>query len=393
MIKVALIIERANIALGGAERSMLELAEALGSLGADVTLLAATGDSDAANIKVLCGENNASRTSLAEFGEALKAHFKKDHYDIIHSTLPFEFADVYQPRGGSYPEAIVRNSASYDSAIYSRIKQATHFLNRKRAELFDAEKMICQNDDGPVVAAISEYVARQFTEHYAMGKDSIVLIRNGVKIDGHTDDSNKERLRTKIYQALNITDGQGACVFLFGANNFRLKGLATILRALQLIKGAGGQRKICVAVAGSGKVKKYLAMAKKLGVADRVVFLESLKGISVAMAVCDVALLPTYYDPCSRFILEGLAAAKPVITTILNGAAEFIGNGIHGKILKNPGDADQLAEAMKFYAEKNNAQNASDAIIADGLKQEISIMRHGRQMIELYEKIMTGGRH
>jgi UDP-glucose:(heptosyl)LPS alpha-1,3-glucosyltransferase len=393
MIKVALIIERANIALGGAERSIVELSEALAELGADVTLLAATGDRDAANIKVLCDGNSSGRTSLAKFGAALEAHFKEKHYDIIHSTLPFAFADIYQPRGGSYAEAIIRNSASYDSAVYSRIKRATHFLNTKRAELFNAEKTICQNDKGPVVAALSEYVAGQFARHYAMDAERIVLIRNGVKIVSDPDDSGKDQLRSEIYRALDITDRQGSCVFLFGANNFRLKGLATILRALQIIKTNHGERKICVAVAGSGKVEKYSALAKKLGVADRIVFLESLKGISNAMAVCDAALLPTYYDPCSRFILEGLAAAKPVITTVFNGAAEFIRDRIHGIILKNPGDSGQLAEAMRFYAEKSNAQNASDAIIADNLKQNISIMRHGRQMIELYEKIMTGGRH
>ena len=71
MIKVALIIERANIALGGAERSILELTEALAALGADVTLLAATGDCDAANIKVLCEDNGSGRTSLAKFGVAI----------------------------------------------------------------------------------------------------------------------------------------------------------------------------------------------------------------------------------------------------------------------------------------------------------------------------------
>ena len=392
MIKVALIIERANIALGGAERSILELTEALAALGADVTLLAATGDCDAANIKVLCEDNGSGRTSLAKFGVAINAHLKQNHYDIIHSTLPFAFADIYQPRGGCYAEAIARNSASYDFAVYRSFKQATHFLNSKRTELFNAEKAICQNDNGPVVAALSEYVVRQFADHYEMDTDRIVLIRNAVKIAGEPDGSSVDELRTKIYQALNIADRQAACVFLFGANNFRLKGLATILRALKLIKTNDSERKICVAVAGSGKINKYSAMAQKLGVTDRVVFLDSLKGISSAMAACDVALLPTFYDPCSRFILEALAAAKPVITTVFNGASEFFSDQKHGEILKNPGDSKQLAEAMNFYAEKKNAQNASDAIIADALKQDISIMRHGRQMIELYEKIMNKGR-
>ena len=106
------------------------------------------------------------------------------------------------------------------------------------------------------------------------------------------------------------------------------------------------------------------------------------------MAVCDIAVLPTYYDPCSRFILEGLAAGKPVITTAFNGAKDFIINEKHGIILKKPDDAAELAAAMKFYGQKDNAQKASDAIIDDKLSEEISIVRHSREMVELYKKII-----
>jgi glycosyltransferase involved in cell wall biosynthesis len=388
MIKVALIIERANIALGGAERSISELCQALGELGVDITLLAATGDSNDANIKVLCQGNNNSRTSLATFGDALQTHFKDNRYDIIHSTLPFSFADIYQPRGGSYFEAMVRNAASYDSPLNRFIKQRTHFFNRRRTELLNAEKQICTNDNGPIVAALSDYVVKQFTEHYKLSGDRVVLIRNAVKLIDQPNDGETENLRAQIYHSLNISDPHEASIFLFGANNFRLKGLSTILKALQLIEKTGDSRQIFVAIAGSGNIKKYSLMANKLGVADRISFLDSLNGISGAMAICDVAVLPTYYDPCSRFILEGISAAKPVITTTFNGAADFITDKKHGIILQKPHNPADLATAIRFYAQKNNAQQASNAIIDDKLNEEISIVRHARQMVELYKKII-----
>ena len=52
--KIAIIIERASIALGGAERSVFELATALSSLGHEVQVLAAKGRTSARNIKILC---------------------------------------------------------------------------------------------------------------------------------------------------------------------------------------------------------------------------------------------------------------------------------------------------------------------------------------------------
>ena len=166
--------------------------------------------------------------------------------------------------------------------------------------------------------------------------------------------------------------------------------ISTILKALQLAEISDDGRQIFVAIAGSGNIKKYSAMANKLSVADNITFLDSLEGISGAMAICDVALLPTYYDPCSRFILEGISAAKPVITTTFNGAADFITDKKHGIILQKTNNPAELATAMKFYAQKNNAQQASNAIIDDKLNEEISIVRHARQMLELYKKIIKG---
>ena len=55
-MKIAIVIERADIALGGAERSALELAAALQSLGLDAHVLAAKGKTDAKNIHILCGD-------------------------------------------------------------------------------------------------------------------------------------------------------------------------------------------------------------------------------------------------------------------------------------------------------------------------------------------------
>ena len=111
--KIAIIIERANVVLGGAERSVFEMTTALSSLGFKVDILAAKGQTDAKNIHILCQNTSGKRTCHRAFGNAIKSHIAENHYDIIHSVLPFGFADIYQPRGGSYAEAILQNAASY----------------------------------------------------------------------------------------------------------------------------------------------------------------------------------------------------------------------------------------------------------------------------------------
>ena len=103
----------------------------------------------------------------------------------------------------------------------------------------------------------------------------------------------------------------------------------------------------------------------------------------------DVAVLPTFYDPSSRFILEALAAGKPVITTKYNGACDLFADNRHGIIIKKPQDATELAKAIIHYTETEKINNASNAIIDDKLVEKISITRVSHELVKLYELIIT----
>jgi glycosyltransferase involved in cell wall biosynthesis len=106
------------------------------------------------------------------------------------------------------------------------------------------------------------------------------------------------------------------------------------------------------------------------------------------LAISNVAVLPTYYDPCSRFILEALAADKPVITTKFNGAAEMFLNNRHGKIIDIPENIPALAEAIGYFTNIENINKSATAIINDNLRQQISVSRTAKELKKLYESII-----
>ena len=186
-MKIAIIIERADTALGGAERSVLELAAALTGLGLVVDILAAKGQVDGGKVRVLCPRTPGKRVSYFVFEKALKTHLVENSYDIVHSVLPFRFADVYQPRGGTYAESIVRNGASYQNSFVKSYKRLTAFTNTRRSILLRAERKLARQAEGPVIVAISPYVAEQFRRHYDTDSRRIVLIPNGVRTDEPVD--------------------------------------------------------------------------------------------------------------------------------------------------------------------------------------------------------------
>ena len=386
-MKVALIIERAEIELGGAERSLFELSAALKSAGCEVEILAAKGNTRVKNVRLLCSDLPGKRTPLADFEKALKKYISNNSFDIIHSFLPFDFVDVYQPRGGAYPETTARNASSYTNRFIRHYKNTTSLLNSNRAELARAEARICANPAGPVVAALSDYVVRQLKDHYALYDDRIALIRNGVLTERAADTKETDKLRADVLKRLELTEAHQPVFLLFAAHNFRLKGLGVLIRAMQMAAGAS-DRTAYLLVVGAGNPKKYKRLAAKLNVDHKILFLGPVRKLETILSVCDVAVLPTFYDPSSRFILEALTADKPVITTRFNGATDLFTNNRHGKIIDIPENIPALAEAISHFTDTENINKAAAAIIKDNLREQISISRVAKELIALYHCII-----
>jgi UDP-glucose:(heptosyl)LPS alpha-1,3-glucosyltransferase len=388
--RIAIIIERADIALGGAERSVSEIAAALSATGLDVNIIAAKGKRETKYVRILCKDIPGRRTSFLTFASTLKKYFAQNHYDIIHSVLPFDFADIYQPRGGSIAETVLRNAASYPNAFLRFYKKATAITNRRRTLLLDAEKKLCENPDGPVVAALSKYVERQFSQHYNINSERIVVIPNGVKTDKRIDPAVADKLRMQILAQPGISKSHKPILMFFLANNFRLKGLVPLIKAMSIAASDGRANDCYLIVAGNGKSGKYRHLASKLGIEDRIIFLGPVRHIQNLFSIIDVAVLPTFYDPSSRFTLEAIAAGKPVITTAFNGATDLFDDGRHAKIIQSPNETPALADAILYFCSRDNIQNASTAITEDNLKQKVGITRVAEQLTKLYERILEG---
>ncbi len=386
--KLAIIVERADVTLGGAERSVFEMAQALAALDLEVHVLAAKGKAGKENVHILCGDLPGKRTDYGAFARALRKHIEGNHYDIIHSVLPFAFADIYQPRGGTYAESIVRNAASYCCKLAEFWKRATSFANLRRAVLLRAEKKLCRMRDGPIIISISQYVAEQFNRHYGVEASRISVIPSGVRTTDFIDKEQTYRLRMQILTQMGIKEADNPVLFLFAANNFRLKGLGCLIKAMQLVSAGNTARPAFLVVAGKDKATGYKRLAAKLNVEKKVLFLGQVAHIANALAAADVAVLPTFYDPCSRFILEALAAGKPVITTAFNGAIDLFVNNRHGKVIERPDDIAALADALAHFTEPANIQKASQAIMEDNIKQQVSISRAAGQLKEVYDDIL-----
>lgn len=383
-MKVAIVIERVEPWRGGAETSTTELARDLLTHGHEVHVVTASRSPSPPDMTfhTLSPATVIRPLRTAGFIRQASAFFEHQSFDVIHSVVPLPCADVYQPRGGLLRETIERNVALRKTSSGRLLKRALAQMNVKQNALLELERRVFRAD-GPGILAVSQYVARQCERHYGVTSPRVRVILNGVTPPTETPARRKED-RSAIRKQYGL--GESTLLLLFVAHNFRLKGLGPLLEALVRVREAGAVDLKLLAVGRDNPVR-FTRSVEKLGLSDVVTFTGPTQRVGAFYHAADVCVHPTYYDPCSRVVLEALARGVPCITTRYNGAAEFMTDGREGFILDRPDDVETMAN--RIVALRSAELRRDMAARAAELKDRISMSRHVRELDEYFRKLVS----
>jgi glycosyltransferase involved in cell wall biosynthesis len=128
------------------------------------------------------------------------------------------------------------------------------------------------------------------------------------------------------------------------ANLVPLKGHTWLLRAMPRVLAAyPGAR--CLLV-GDGPCRRELeALARRLGLDDRVTFLGSVVDPLGLVSESDVFVLPSLTEGAPLALLEAMALGTPVVATRVGGVPEIVDDRRTGLLVAS-GDSAALADAM-----------------------------------------------
>jgi len=133
-----------------------------------------------------------------------------------------------------------------------------------------------------------------------------------------------------------------ARVALHVGSGFERKGVRALLEAL-----ARAPSRPWAIVAGRDKhAARYQALARRLGIAERVRFVGSVSDVRPYHAAADCFVLATLYDPQPNALLEAMASGLPVVTTRKCGGAELVSEGTGG-FVRDALDVAGIAEAIE----------------------------------------------
>jgi UDP-glucose:(heptosyl)LPS alpha-1,3-glucosyltransferase len=382
-MKIALIMQRIEPWRGGAETSLMQYAAELGRRGCEVHIY--TGSSGLAPggvavRRVPCRARLRSRRTLW-FVRGAAAAVGEGTFDVVHAVTPCPGADVYQPRGGTACETGLRNVEACTTQVGRWAKRASLACNLQHRLMRRLEERLCGSADGPVIVAVSEYVARQLREHYGLTPPRVQVVLNGVDV-ARFDAGQSQQQRRQVRQRLGLR-GEAVAALLV-AHNFKLKGLASAIRALAGVVDRGNDSARLIVV-GRDDPRPYRRLAKRLGVGGAVLFAGAAPEPSEFFWGADLLVHPTFYDPCSRVVLEALACGLPVITTRQNGAAEVITEGREGYVIDSGHEiaalTDRWCELMDPQVRRRCGEHALEK------RHQVSMERHVEQMLEVYRRV------
>ena len=148
-----------------------------------------------------------------------------------------------------------------------------------------------------------------------------------------------------------------------------IKGFDDLLQAFARLPAESGGRRLILAIAGDGPLREGLhALARDLGVEDRVRWLGWQNNPAAWFRLADLMVCPSRHETLGNVILEAWSHRLPVVTTDTPGAEELVTEGSDALVAlkNNPASlAERLSEAVTASAEQRQTLGAAGRTVLE----------------------------
>ncbi len=230
--------------------------------------------------------------------------------------------------------------------------------------------------------AVSEAVRQYHIRYSCICPDSITTIPNGVDTEKFAPDpAARAALRAELRIPLDVP--------LVGIVGRLLpqKDHGTFLAAAQGIYAIFPKARFLIV--GDGALREALEVkARQLGLGDAVMFSGIRRDIPRVMAALDVLVFSSLWEGLPVALLEGMAAALPVVSTAVGGVPGVMIDGETG-LLVPPSSPEALAAACVKVLQDAQMAASISAAARHLVEERYSIQSMIQKTIDLYEKHLS----
>jgi len=229
--------------------------------------------------------------------------------------------------------------------------------------------------------AIERRAIRRFAKLVTVADSIQDLIQDEIGIDA-------SRMKT-IHNGIRVGPRMRECSARSGDGTFisvgrlaKIKNHEMMIRAFRATEDANSR----LLLVGDGPERARLeALARELGLENRIEFLGFRHDIAELLAISDAFLISSDHEGLSIAVLEAMRAGLPVIGTLVGGMPETIQHGRTG-LLVPKGDVDAMARAMRSLLASPDMRARLGSEGRRYLEAEFSI----ESMVSRYEQVYRG---
>lgn len=330
------IIRQRYTPFGGAERFVERALHALAKRGVELTLLTRRWPGGAQRLftPVIVNPPYVGRLWRDRgFARAVRTTLAASGATLVQSHERIDCCDIYRAGDGVHSVWLDERLAGAGALERIRVRASPY-----HRYVLDAERRLFASARLKRVICISRMVQGDIRERFGLAIERLPVIYNA--IDG--DEFNPRLAEGRAATRATLRIGLDRVVFLLVGSGYERKGVG---RALEALAGVPAPAHLVV-VGHDRNPARYVALARRLGVAGRVTFAGPQADPRPFYGASDVFVLPTLYDPLSNAVLEALACGMPVITSTRCGAGELV--ALHGAgVVCGARDIAALGDAMR----------------------------------------------
>ncbi|MDP2605850.1 MAG: glycosyltransferase family 4 protein [Deltaproteobacteria bacterium] len=367
-MKIALAHKRLDLK-GGTEKDFYRTAEGLRDLGHEIHLFCSEfgveppRDTVAHRIPVLPLGRTARLWNFALLAPGI---IEKWRCDVLVSFGRMLKADIVRSGGGSHRGFLERIGEQGGPA-----RRLWQRLSPYHQSVLAIERRQFQRGGYERIVAVSKEVRRDLLRQYAVPRERIVVLYNGVD-PRRFHPSLRARFRAQVRARWQIP--QELPLVLFVGNGFRRKGLDVLL---SVWSAPALSHTYLLVVGDDARLGAYKARARSVA-GERIVFAGRQQDVENYYAAADVVALPSLQEAFGNVVLECLAAGLPVLVSREAGAAELLTGALVNGIVDRLDDREELVR--KLVKLLDQCDDASLAAEARARGEEFSWERHFHEL-------------
>jgi glycosyltransferase involved in cell wall biosynthesis len=335
-VRIVHVIARLNI--GGAALSLLELAAEQQRRGHDVLVVAGRIAPGEESMEHVADELGVEHLRLASLQREISPRNDLGATRTIHALLRSRRPDVLHTHtskaGATGRIAALTAGRARPTAIVHQFHGHVleEYFDPVRERLFRLVERMLAGASGAIVA-VSDEVRDDLVRMRVAPREKVHVVQYGFDLDRRVSAPARSRAELGVAEDAFVAGWAGR--------------LTAIKRPLDLVRIAAGVEGMTLVLAGDGELRPQVeALARELGVDERVRLLGYVDDIASVYAASDVFLLTSANEGTPVVAIEALAAGVPVVATDAGGTRTVVDDGETG-VLAPVGDVEALVAGVR----------------------------------------------